>query len=279
VHNEFEILSRLIMALDDSRNDIYIHFDRKLIECPSVETKNAGLFILKNRVDVRWGDISVVKAEYALFKEAFQRGKYAYFHLLSGVDLPLKSQDEIHKFFAEHAGKEFIGFSQYDYTEEVDRKVRRIHLFAKYFRSTGSLADMARKVVRAAFLRIQFLLHIRINKQELFKKGTQWISVTENFVRYLLSEKHEVLSMYRNTFCSDEIFAQTLCWNSIFRERIYNLEDEAKGCMRKIGWRDGQLFDWTNADYDELMQADAVYARKFNSANMDVVEKIASRVI
>ena len=29
-HNEFEILKRLIQALDDERNDIYIHFDRKL---------------------------------------------------------------------------------------------------------------------------------------------------------------------------------------------------------------------------------------------------------
>ncbi|UVV53809.1 hypothetical protein NXY15_04150 [Bacteroides thetaiotaomicron] len=28
-HNEFEILKRLIQALDDERNDIYIHFDRK----------------------------------------------------------------------------------------------------------------------------------------------------------------------------------------------------------------------------------------------------------
>lgn len=31
-HNEFEVLSRLLQALDDVRNDIYIHFDRKLKE-------------------------------------------------------------------------------------------------------------------------------------------------------------------------------------------------------------------------------------------------------
>ena len=28
-HNEFEIQKRLIQALDDERNDIYIHFDTR----------------------------------------------------------------------------------------------------------------------------------------------------------------------------------------------------------------------------------------------------------
>ena len=30
VHNDFEILGQLIRAIDDERNDIYIHFDRKI---------------------------------------------------------------------------------------------------------------------------------------------------------------------------------------------------------------------------------------------------------
>lgn len=38
-HSEFEILSRLLQALDDERNDIYIHFDRKLKKCPVCHTR------------------------------------------------------------------------------------------------------------------------------------------------------------------------------------------------------------------------------------------------
>ena len=34
VHNDFEILGQLIRAIDDERNDIYIHFDRKVAHCP-----------------------------------------------------------------------------------------------------------------------------------------------------------------------------------------------------------------------------------------------------
>lgn len=75
-HNEFEILKRLIQALDDERNDIYIHFDRKLNHYPDCRTSYAKLTFLEERMDVRWGDISVVDAEFALFDEAYRRGEY-----------------------------------------------------------------------------------------------------------------------------------------------------------------------------------------------------------
>lgn len=79
-HNEFEILKRLIQALDDERNDIYIHFDRKLNHYPDCRTSYAKLTFLEERMDVRWGDISVVDAEFALFDEAYRRGEYSYYH-------------------------------------------------------------------------------------------------------------------------------------------------------------------------------------------------------
>ncbi len=37
-HNEPELLSLLVERLDDVRNDIYIHFDRKLSVLPNIKT-------------------------------------------------------------------------------------------------------------------------------------------------------------------------------------------------------------------------------------------------
>lgn len=269
-HNEFELLQKLIEALDDARNDIFIHFDRKVQYLPSLNTKASSLYILDERVDVRWADVSMVEAEYALFETAFSKGGYAYYHLLSGVDLPLKSQDEIHRFFDKQQGKEFIGYSTYDYHSEVQRKVQRYHLLPKLFRSNSFLV----KLVRAGFLRLQFVCGFYRNKSVNFKKGTQWVSLTNDFVSYLLSKKEEVLHIYHHTFCSDEIFVQTLCWNSPFRENIYSLEEEGFGCLRAIGWKDGQLLEWEDNDFDKLMQSDALFARKFSSKNMELVNKI-----
>ncbi len=269
-HTDFNLLLKLILALDDTRNDIYIHFDKKMSVIPSLEIKYSKLYILQNRVKVYWGDVSVVEAEYALFEEASHNGPYAYYHLLSGSDLPLKSQDYIHQFFKNEQGKEFIGFSTYDYKSEVDRKVNHCHLFPRYFRSGNFLI----KLFRAIFLRMQFILGIRRNKNINFKKGTQWVSLTDDFVSYIISKKNEVLNTYHHTFCSDEIFVQTLCWNSTFRERIYDNTDEGHGCMRMIGWTNNQIVEWEEKDYDKLMQSDALFARKFSSKHIELVDRI-----
>lgn len=70
----------------------------------------AGFFILENPIKVYWGNISQIKAEYLLFETALANGPYAYYHLLSGTDLPIQKQEYIHNFCARHTGKEFVGF-------------------------------------------------------------------------------------------------------------------------------------------------------------------------
>ncbi len=110
-HDKFDILRILLGRLDDTRNDVFIHFDRKVGRIPELKTERAGLFVLDRRIDVRWGGFSMVEAEEALFEAAVSRGPYGYYHLLSGVDLPIKSQDYIHGFFDRFQGKEFIGYT------------------------------------------------------------------------------------------------------------------------------------------------------------------------
>lgn len=265
------MLQKLVTALDDERNDIFVHIDKKVEVLPSLSAKHAGLTVLEDRVDVRWGDLTVVEAEYKLFEAATAKDSYEYYHLLSGADLPLKSQDSIHRFFKINHGKEFIGFSTYDCTEEVRRKANRWHLFPGDFRNVST----ARRVLRAGFIRLQEVLHIQRNRKEIFRKGTQWVSVTDGFARHLVAARPWVMKTFSHTFCPDEIYKQTLCWAApAFRQRIFDMYDESNGCMRKIGWKDNVIKEWTMADYDELMGSGMIFARKFSSSNMDVVEKI-----
>ena len=66
-HNEFGLLQTLISCLDDERNDIFVHIDRKVKEFPTLKVEKANLQVLEDRIDIRWGDVSMVEAEYALF--------------------------------------------------------------------------------------------------------------------------------------------------------------------------------------------------------------------
>lgn len=277
-HHEFALLEKLVMCLDDARNDIYIHVDKKVTPLPQLVTQHAQLHILRDRIDVRWGDVSVVAAEYNLFEAAAAQQHYAYYHLLSGVDLPLKSQDEIHAFFAAYRGQEFIGFQNGNYEKEVDRKVRRVHLYPDRFRAGKGIIAYWYRSVRALGLRLQYLFGIRRHRDIVFKKGTQWVSVTDEFVRYMLPKKDLVLHMYQHTFCSDEIFLQTLCWNSSFRLRVHCPAHEFQGCQRMIGWQHGELIEWTSKDFDCLMTSNLLFARKFSARHSQLVERVVNQV-
>ncbi|WP_118195444.1 beta-1,6-N-acetylglucosaminyltransferase [Albibacterium indicum] len=277
-HNEFDVLRLLIQAIDDPRNDIYIHFDKKLKELPLLKSEFAKIRYIDNRVNVSWGDLSVVEAEYALFETATKEGEYAYYHLLSGVDMPLCSQDDIHRFFDLYQGKEFIGFSQGDMNAHIARKVQRYHLFPKDFKVSVSVGGFFKRAIRYVALRIQYLFGIYRNKGINFKKGTQWVSLTHDFVLYILQNKNEVMETYHHTFCADEIFVQTLCWNSHFVQNIYHLSDEGYGSMRMIGWKNNKLPAWKVEDLDVLLSSKAMFARKFSTEHIEVAEKILRKI-
>jgi len=212
----------------------------------------------------------MLEAEYKLFETARKQGRYTYYHLLSGVDLPLKSQDYIHEFFSANAGKQFIGYTLSEMTPELVKRMQYWHLFPEDFKNKS----LIKRVLRAGCLYAQMLLGIKRNKEIEFKKGSQWVSITESLVDYLLEKKAWAQQVFTHTFCPDESVIQTLCWQSPERENIYNAEDDALGCMRAIGWRDGQLIDWCSKDLETLRDSSALFARKFNSSDPNFINEI-----
>ena len=274
-HNEPELLSLLIGRLDDARNDIYIHFDRKLTVLPEVETQHARLYILKDRVDVRWADVSMIEAEYKLFHAVVDSGcQYSHHHLISGVDLPLKNQDYIHSFFAQHQGKEVVGLHQRPMNRHADRALHYWHPFTRSFRGSGCVFAIKR-ILRYLVIQTQVLLGIRRNTTIPFHKGGQWVSITRELIDYLLEQEDRAFTIFSRTFGADEYFVPTLIWDTPFMERLFDATDESRGAMRYIGWRaDGQLIDFTPQDLPALQQTEYLFARKFNSRDKAFLQEI-----
>ena len=274
-HNEPELLSLLVERLDDVRNDIYIHFDRKLSVLPDIKTQHAGLYILKDRVDVRWADVSMLEAEYKLFHAVVDSGsQYSHHHLISGVDLPLKNQDYIHSFFAQHQGKEFVGLHQRPMNSHADRALHYWHPFTRSFRGSGCVFAIKR-ILRYLVVQTQVLLGIRCNTTIPFHKGGQWVSITRELIDYLLEQEDRAFTIFSRTFGADEYFVPTLIWDTPFMERLFDATDESRGAMRYIGWRaDGQLIDFTSQDLPALQQTEYLFARKFNSRDKAFLQEI-----
>lgn len=271
-HNEPELLRLLVSSIDDIRNDIYVHLDKKAdFNGCELKTKHSNLIVLPEHIDARWGDYSLVKAELALFKKAHGNERYAYYHLLSGVDLPIKSQDYIHDFCDVHQGMEFVGIAQNVSQRELDWRAQHWFLFARDFKSNNFI----KRICRALFARIQSLIgYKRIDLQ--VKKGSQWCSITDSLVTYILENEVLIYKWFNHTYCPDELFIQTLCWNSAFKNNLYSISNEFDGCKRYIKWVDGKLLSITMDDMSDIRKSSRWFARKFSIVDKEVLRSVLS---
>lgn len=263
-HTGFEQLQMLINQLDDYRNDLFVHIDKKVKVMPSLYAKRSQLYIITDRVDVRWGDVSQIEAEFRLFETAHAHGPYIIYHLLSGADFPIKSNDYIHRFIADRPDTEFVGFASKE-SRALEWNVCRYHLFTRHYKPQSLLCKVFWRLIRPLMEAVVNSLHHRPASQTL-KKGAQWVSITGAFCAYLIEQKNELLAKYRHTYCCDEIFLQTALWNSPFRSRIYPKDDEFEGCVRLIDWNRGLPYLWggEEADIQLIKNSSALFARKFD---------------
>ena len=265
-HNEFRVLQALVSSLDDERNDIFVHFDKKVKDIPDLKVEKAGLFVLGKRIGVYWGGFSMVRAEEYLFEEAVAKGPYLYYHLLSGVDLPLKSQDYIHDFFQRNSGKEFISFEKTS-KAIIDYRMRYIHLFPKGFRERSSFLYL----LRGLLVLLQRGLLLKRNREVNFYKGSQWVSVTDSMAKCFLDSKSWIKKVFHHTFIPDEFVFQSLYMLTSFEENIYDEDDDSARNQRLIKWSEGHWYvkDWSAPDLERLRSSPAIFARKFNGSDPD----------
>lgn len=146
--------------------------------------------------------------------------------------------------------------------------------FTKRLKDKEHLLHGITALIRNLILAVQKISHYRRKQTFEFKKGRNWISITENAVKYLLQYKEIVLNRMKYTLCADEIFIQTILWNSPFRERMHCTNNANTGSMREIDWEHGSPYIWQDHDYQTLINSNKIFARKFNSNQMGVVYKI-----
>lgn len=280
-HNEFYILERLLKLIDDDRNDIYLHIDKKVknfdFDYFKKIVKKSKIYFTP-RISVNWGECTQIKCELLLLKEA-TKSKYSYYHLLSGVDLPLKNQDQIHEFFDNCGGKDFVHFC---YHHEVDNhiidRVKYHHLFLKYYRSSNRYKCFVSRKMHSITLKVQKLFkYSRINAEK-FYYGANWFSITDDLARYVLKQENYILKRFKNTICADELFLQTIVHDSKFYDNLYLYEDDDYGqIMRYIDWKRGEPYTFMSDDFEELVNSGMCFARKFSTStkeNKKIVDKI-----
>lgn len=268
-HDQEELLQILIRALDSIENDIFVHIDKDSsinmdkIKCITTQSK---LYIIP-RQKVSWGGYSLVKVEMALLKEATQRCSYSYYHLLSGVDLPLKGIEEVNEFYNSNYGKQFINirspkeFRKY-YNQRVAYKMPFKERWGKeinFFKFADKLLVQLQKI---------FGLKNKNLEEKDFCFGSQWWDITDDLARYILKNSNQIEQTYKYSSCADEIFVQSLILNTKYWEELYipEFNNQMAGNMRWITIPEGKSSPLTIDDtlIEEAKSSGMLWARKFD---------------
>lgn len=291
-HSDPYCLQNLLRSIDDERNDVYLLIDKKtgpdLEKGLATYKSSLNIIPLDKRIDIRWGGLSQVKAELLLFKTAINSGDYSYIHLISGADLPLKSQNYIHSFFSSLTpGTNIVTFSHGEaIRKNVEFKTRYYHPFVENqrFRKDGNpghlLKDFTAKLFRQLSVKSQKAVGYRRKWVGLeLKKGSQWVSITKDLAKYLVAREEFILRKFRGVICSDEIFLHTMIFNSPYAGTIWDYKGE-KTSTRHIDWKRGTPYVWREEDFDELIKSEALFARKFSSEkDKAIIDMITRKVL
>ena len=281
-HNEPYILERLLKLIDDRRNDIYLHIDKKWHDFDFEYFKkivNKSNLYFTDRLDVRWGTYRQIECELLLFEMAHNNGGYSYYHLLSGIDMPLVNQDVIHDYFDKNNGKEFICFDYHNKAlpDTIDR-IKYFHLFVNNMRNNNLIIKVIFKIFHKIFLIFQKIFHVnRLKKVPLtIRKGANWVSVTEVVVDYILSKKEMIRKVFSYSVCADEVFLQTIIYNSDLYDILIGYKnDDNFAIKRYIDWKRGKPYTFKSEDFNDLINSGCFFARKFSiKVDKEIIDKI-----
>lgn len=264
-HNEFDVLKELIKAIDYVDNDIFIHFDKKVIEIPELTTKYSSIWVIKDRIDVCWGSISQIEVEYRLFEMAYATDtKYSYYHLISGVHFPLKSQFDIHSYFDSLHGKSVLTPLLWDITE-IRKKIGRYHFFVSGLSSKLRIVRVLSNILWKICLKIQGNKYLR-NTDCFAGKYSNWVSISRDDMPIILKHKQNVLVSFKYTLCADELFIPYIYKkekvNFLEYNLLYQVFDKASPKILN------------SSDYQKIIESKALFARKFNNASIPFLKVI-----
>lgn len=282
-HNNFYVLEKLLKLIDDSRNDIFIHVDKKINKFDFNYFKSIPKYSEINfveRVRVSWGGFSQIKAELNLFKRS-SKNKYKYYHLISGVDLPIKSQNYIHDFFDKNSECEFLTYLTDEFTknQRIYNRINKYYFFQD-FKNKNNIVNK----LNNGILKLQNTLNVNRYKEKFpIYYGSNWASLTHEAISEILNNEKFIYKNFKYTLCCDEVYKQTILVNNPkFKERLYLKkynQAHVSYNMRHIDWKRGGPYVFRNTDYDELMNIYSLFARKFDpNIDKEIIDKIYETV-
>lgn len=181
--------------------NFYVHMDAKSNYFPEAETAQlANVFLLKDRITVRWGGFSQIEATLKLFETAFAHEDNAYFHLLSGEDVVLQPFEVIEKQWQQ----------RFDFQAMMTCERAPEYAYRFIMDSPHADSNWQRQLTGKIITKLQQgVAKIKPYHSPIYF-GSQWFSVMRADWEKIMPFTDEYSDFFRQKLVPDEHFFQTL---------------------------------------------------------------------
>jgi hypothetical protein len=272
-HKNIWQLEKLVQRLSPDF-DIYIHADEKWNLDTGIFEKYEHVFFVK-RHSVNWGSYIQILATIELFKTSYLKD-YDYYLLISGLDVPIKSNSVIKDFIKNNLDTSYVNSELLPKKEWAGQGggFDRLHYyFGIDFKN--DLFGILRRKALSFTQRIQLKYGIKRKLYPLkYYGGWNWVNLNRAAMSYLLKflkEKPAFQKSFKYTYCADEIWLQTVLLNSPLNISNNN--------MRYTSWEEHAFHPKTfvTSDIDDLKNSPDLFARKFDSeVDKEIIDMVYS---
>lgn len=229
-HKNPKQINLLLERLNHPDIDCYLHIDKKADFADKIIHRE-NVFVLpdEQRVSVEWAQISQVTATLNLLNTAVAciRGGYDYYWLISGQDWPLRSADEIVKFFEKHSGVNFVQY--WDSKNHGNHKQNNLDKRNQIYFPIKLIGRKPwQKIIKRGWVEFTggynrtWKIFERKQLGVDFYFGSRWWALTGETVEWIinyLGQHEDYYIFYKNTVCPDESFFQTLVMRSPYADK------------------------------------------------------------
>jgi len=261
-HNKANQFNRLMNAIYRPNNIYIINIDKKSpIEfyqtiTSSIFSTYENVYFMHNRVD--WGGWNQVQVMLDAMKKALSLDNgWTHFINLSGLDFPIKNQEEIQNELSMSLDKSYIGARHYNYTENEAERLFSFKIIG-YKEKRPFRIDLMYPSIK-------------------FYKGSQWMILSRSFCNYALYGRmsKKLKTLFAGVLIPDESFFQTLAanWES-----------------SSIVWENKHFIVWLPkkshpeilnlSNFKQIIESQKYFARKFDEEiDSEIISKLENKLL
>ncbi|WP_313386168.1 beta-1,6-N-acetylglucosaminyltransferase [Chishuiella sp.] len=267
-HKDLDFINQLINELTYKDFIIYLHLDKK--NSVDLNKINSKAIIIKNRIDVKWGEFSQVQAVISSLKQIKnEQENFSHVIFISGQDFPVKSSKKISTFLDQNIQNNFLEY----FVIEENGKYSNFQW--RYKKKHYPSNEVFYRKINSLFIRLGI---IKDNNRKLLANykyywGSQWWILNNDAIEYILkSSTKSIFNYFKYTFCSDELYFQTLLLNSKLSSTIINNN------LRYLEWEEyNHPKILTEKDYNLIIESDAFFCRKVDYKTSEKLLKLLSK--